>query len=90
MSATSFINGFSEKILFLGKRATLGPKMACPHNFGFAVRIFLEFCIMIGAKKYMEIILMVFLKIFSFGANGPFWAKKCCILITLGLLYGLF
>ena len=29
-----------------------------------------------GAKKYMELILMVFVKKFSFGANGPFWPEN--------------
>ena len=33
-----------------------------PHNSGFAVTIVLQFCIMKGAKRDMEIILMVFLK----------------------------
>ena len=29
-----------------------------------------------GAKRYMKIILMVFLKKISFGANGLFWTPK--------------
>ena len=42
MNATRFTNGFSEKIIFRGKRAILCLKMGHPHNFGFALRIFLK------------------------------------------------
>ena len=45
------------------------------------MRSFLKFCTMKGAKWYMEIILMV-LKKFSFGANGPLWARKWHVLIS--------
>ena len=37
-------------------------KMAQPCIFGSALRAFLKFCPMKAVKKYMEIILMVFLK----------------------------
>ena len=37
----------------------LGPKMAHPHNSGSALRIFLKFCRMKGANRYMEILLVV-------------------------------
>ena len=36
----NYINGFSEKILIWGKWTILGPKIACPHNFGTTLRIF--------------------------------------------------
>ena len=72
MVETRLSSGFSPKILFPGKRAILGLKMARPHNFLSVLRIFLKFYIMKGAKRYMGIKLMVFLKKFSFGANGPF------------------
>ena len=62
---------FSEKILIQGKWAILGLKTARAHNFGSALRIFLKFCTMERVKRYMEIII-VFLKKFSFEANGPF------------------
>ena len=74
MIAARFTNGFSEKSLFRGKQAILGLKMVCPHNFGFAQRIFSKFCTMKGTKRYIEIIVMVFQKRLSFGAGGPFWA----------------
>ena len=75
MNATRFPNGFSEKIVFQGKQAFLGLKMECPHNFGSALRIFLKFCTMKGAKSksYIEIILMTFVKKLSFRENGLFW-----------------
>ena len=62
MNQTSFTNGFYEKSILRGKWAILGLKMVYALNFGSAVRIFLNFCTMIGAKKYMKIILMAFLK----------------------------
>ena len=73
MNASRFANGFSEKVLFQGKQTTFCLQMACPHNFGSALRIFLKFCTMKRAKRYMEIILITFLKKFSFRVNqsGP-------------------
>ena len=68
----SFSNRFSEKICFLGKWPILDAKMTYPHNIESALRKFLKFFTMKGTKKDMEIVLPVFLKIFSFGANGPF------------------
>ena len=46
----------------MNERAILGLKMVRPHNFGSTLKIFLKFCTMEGAKRYTEIILMVFLK----------------------------
>ena len=40
----------------------LRPKMAYPHNSGSTVKIVLQCCTMKGAKRDMEIILIVFLK----------------------------
>ena len=51
MKGTSFINRFSEKNSHLGKWAILCPKIACPHNSGYARRIFLKFCRMKGANS---------------------------------------
>ena len=78
----NYINGFREKISF-GAKDHFGPKMARRHNSGSTLRIFLKFCIMKGAKRYMKIILMVSLKKISFCADGPFWAQKWCDFITL-------
>ena len=50
---------FQKKILW-GKWTILGPKMAHPHNSGSALRIFLKFCRMKGANRYMKILLVVF------------------------------
>ena len=58
----NYINGFSEKILIWGKWAILGSKMARRLNPGSILRIFLKFCTMKGAERYMEHILIVFLK----------------------------
>ena len=51
------------------KWAILGPKMAHPHNSGSALRIFLKFCRMKGANRYMKILLVVFREKNSFGAR---------------------
>ena len=69
----------------LGQMGHLRPKMARPHNSGSAVRIVLQCCTMKGAKRDMEIILMVFLKKIDLGQFGHF-GPKMCVLITLGLL----
>ena len=74
-------NCFSEKILIQGKWAILCLKMTRSHNFGSTLKIFLKFCAVKGTKKFMEILLMIFWKKFSFGANWPFWAQKWCTLI---------
>ena len=50
-----------------GQMGHLGPKMA-HHNSGSAVRIFLKFCIMKGANRYMKILLVVFREKNSFRA----------------------
>ena len=55
---------FLEKSSFWGKWAILGPKMACPYNFGSTLSIFLRFCRIKGVKRYMELVFMVFLKKF--------------------------
>ena len=49
-------NGLHQNILF---RTNL--KMADPHNSGLAQRIFLKFCRMKGANRYMKMII-IFLK----------------------------
>ena len=72
---------------FLGKMGHLRPKMVHPHHSGSAVRIVLQYCTMKGAKRDMEIILMVFLKKIFWG-NLVILAQKWCVLITLDLLEG--
>ena len=76
LNATRFENGFSEKNFFRGKWVILGLKMTRPYNFGYAPRIFFKFCTMKGAKRYMELILIVFLKKVLFGENVPFWYEN--------------
>ena len=56
------INSFSKKNLIWGKWAILDEKMGLP---GSTLRIFLKFCIVKGAKRYMKIILLVVLKYFE-------------------------
>ena len=54
----------------------LRPKMVHLHNSGTTVRIVLQYCTMKGAKRDMEIILMVFLeKKFNLGQFGHFGPK---------------
>ena len=50
------------------KCAILGLKMAHPHNSGLAQRIFLKFCRMKRAKRYMKILLVIFQEKNSFEA----------------------
>ena len=64
----NYINSFLKKFSF-GEN---GSKMVRPHNSESTFRVFLIFCIMKGTKRYMEFILMVFLKNFLFEVNGPF------------------
>ena len=54
-------NGLYQKKFVQNKWANLGLKMAHPHKSGSALRIFLRFCRMNGANRYMKISL-VFLK----------------------------
>ena len=50
----------TKKLFVQDKWTILGPKMAHPHNSGSALRIFLKFCRMKGANRYMKILLVVF------------------------------
>ena len=50
----------TEKNLFRTNWAILAPKMAHPHNSGLALRIFLNFCRIKGANRYMKLLLFVF------------------------------
>ena len=50
---------FQKKIIW-GKWDILGPKMAHPHNFGSAPRIFFKFRTMKGANRCMTISSVVF------------------------------
>ena len=58
----------AKKKFVQDKWAILGLKMAYPHNSGSALRIFLKFCRMKGANRYMKILLVVFREKKSFGA----------------------
>ena len=59
---------FCTKKNYLWQSAILGPKIAHPLNAGLALRIFLKFCRMKGANRYMKILLVVFQEKNSFGA----------------------
>ena len=50
------------------KWAILGPKISYPHSSGSVLRIFLKFCRMKEANRYMKILLAVFRGKNSFGA----------------------
>ena len=71
------MNRFSEK-----KNISFG-EIAHPHNSGSAGRILLQFCTMKGANRQMRIIVIIFKKKKSFGADGQFWVQKGCIVIIL-------
>ena len=51
---------YTQKNFVLEKWAILGQRMAFPQNSGSALRIFLKFCRMKGANRYMKILLVVF------------------------------
>ena len=57
-----------QKSIVHDKWAILVPKIAHPHNSGSALRIFLKFCSMKGANRYMKILLVLFRQ------NNSFWA----------------
>ena len=69
MKETKLINRFSEKNSHVGKWVILGPKIAHPNNSGSAGTIFLKFCAIKGAKRYMNILLVVFREKKPFGAT---------------------
>lgn len=48
----------------------------CPGNTGFTLAIFFKLSPMKGAKRYMEITLMLLWRKSTFGANGPFFGLK--------------
>ena len=58
----------TKKNFVQDKWAILGPKMAHPHNSGSTLRVFLKFCRMKGANRYMKISLVVFREKHLFGA----------------------
>ena len=58
-------------------------KLAGPHNSGCALRIFLKFCTMKGAKRHMNFMFVVFTKKILLRVNELLWAQKCCDLRTL-------
>ena len=62
----------------LGQWTTLIPKMLCLQKSGSTLRIFSNFSTMKGVKRYLKIILMVFLK--------KFFQLKWCMVITLDLI----
>ena len=51
---------YTQKNFVQEKWAILGQRMAFPQNSGSALRIFLKFCRMKGANRYMKILLVVF------------------------------
>ena len=68
-----------QKCFVHDKWAILGPKMTHPHNSGLALRIFLKFCRMKGANRYMKILSVFFFffeKKNSFRAIWAFWSSS--------------
>ena len=61
----SYINGLSEKILVSIQMGHFDlARHILSHNSGSVVRIVLQFCTMKGAKRDIEITLMVFMNFF--------------------------
>ena len=59
-------NGLYQKIL--SRTSDTSSQMAHPHNSGLALRIFLKFCRVKGANRYMKILLVVFREKIHLGA----------------------
>ena len=51
-----------QKNPHLGQMGHFGLKMAHRHKFGSSLRMFLNFCIMKGAERYMKFSLIIFPK----------------------------
>ena len=58
----SLLMVFLKKKIICG--SDFGPKMASHHNFGSTLKIFLKFCKIKGAERYMKIILMIWKTIY--------------------------
>ena len=67
------------------KWVILCPKMAHPHNCGWALRIFLKFCRMKGANRCKEILLVIFWEKFVWG-NLIFLAFRPLFTSWLGMV----
>ena len=82
MKETRLINRFSEKKSHLGKWTILGTKIAHPHNWIYWKNFF---NILHNERGYQvdESDINNLAKKVLFGANGPFWGQKCCILIIV-------
>ena len=83
MKGTRLINKFSDKKFHWGQWAILGSKIAHPHNSGSAGIIFFNILPNERGLLVDENDINNFPKKNPFGANGPVWAKKWHILITL-------
>ena len=84
------IGNFFQKIFYLGQMNHLGPKNDASHNSGFALKNFLNFFTLKRVNRQMKVIIMVCTKKIMFLTNGPFWAQKWHILITLDQLEEIF
>ena len=87
MKGTRLLTGFLKKFLIVANKPFMAQKMVHPHNSGSAVRIFKKFFTIKGASRYMKIMFLIFSKKENcFGAKGPFWIQRWCVLMTLELL----
>ena len=62
------LTSFLKKNLIWGNGPFWAQKMVHPHNSGLTLRIFLKFCRLKGANRYMKVPFVVFLEKISFGA----------------------
>ena len=65
----------------------MGPKMAHPRKSGSALRIFLDFCRIEGANRYMKILLVVFLEKKLIWGNLILLAFRPFFTVWLGKFY---
>ena len=80
------LTGFLKKILTVANKPFMAQKMVHPHNSGSALRILKKIFRIKGASRYMKIMFIIFSNKKLFGAKGPFWIQKWCVLMTLELL----
>ena len=77
---------FVPKKIVHDKWAILVLKMAHPHNSGSALRIFLKFCRMKGANRYIKVLLVAFQEKKFIWGNLIFIAFRPFFTVLLGMV----
>ena len=76
MKETSFINGFSEKVMFRSNRPNQTRKMTCLHNSGSSLSIFLKLLHSERGQEVHENYVNGFSEKILLGSNEPIWTRK--------------